>query len=57
MNDSFSGKNGKVKVMYVRSDESSDDRNSSNRDNRNNSSRDNSNRDNNSRGRSPASSG
>ncbi|ACY63529.1 putative tRNA/rRNA methyltransferase [Yersinia pestis D182038] len=52
MNDSFSGKNGKVKVMYVRSDESSDDRNSSNRDNRNNSSRDNSNRDNNSRGRS-----
>ncbi|ADZ41504.1 TPA: tRNA/rRNA methyltransferase [Yersinia enterocolitica] len=32
MNDSFSGKNGKVKVMYVRSDEnSSDDRNSNNR--------------------------
>lgn len=32
MNDSFSGKNGKVKVMYVRSDESSsDDRNNNNR--------------------------
>ncbi|CFR25128.1 tRNA/rRNA methyltransferase [Yersinia kristensenii] len=32
MNDSFSGKNGKVKVMYVRSDEnSSDDRSNNNR--------------------------
>ncbi|ANI31093.1 methyltransferase [Yersinia entomophaga] len=32
MNDSFSGKNGKVKVMYVRSDESSsDDRNKNKR--------------------------
>lgn len=31
MNDSFSGKNGKVKVMYVRSDDSGDNRNNDKR--------------------------
>ncbi|WP_250547558.1 hypothetical protein, partial [Serratia marcescens] len=32
MNDSFSGKNGKVKVMYVRSDDDNgDDRNKNKR--------------------------